>query len=128
MKVLLTRALLSAVAAAGLAGCEARTIEAYPDQLAGIGVIVKARDDGHFVQKVVDGGPAQQAGVIEGERILSIDGESTDGKPLASVVDRLRGKDGSDVVLRVEGPRGVEVVTVTRRTLAKAAGRSYEAR
>lgn len=111
-----------------VAGCQGRTLEAYPEQLAGIGVVVKADRGDHVVQTVVVGGPAQEAGVMEGGRILAIDGEPTQGKPLASVVDQLRGKDGTRVVLRVDGPGGLLTTTVTRRPLSRTAGRTYEAR
>lgn len=128
MRVRLAAILALVLGTAFVAGCQGRTIEAYPEQLVGIGVVVKADGGEHVVQRVIAGGPAEEAGVMEGGRIVAIDGEPTRGKPLASVVDQLRGKDGTRVVLRVDGPAGLLTTTVTRRMLARTAGRSYQAR
>jgi C-terminal processing protease CtpA/Prc len=52
--------------------------------------------------------------------VLAINGESVQGKTLATVVDALRGKDGSPVVVRVHSTKGNEVtVTLTRQKLAR---------
>jgi C-terminal processing protease CtpA/Prc len=115
-----------AVAFAGLSACESRTLQAYPDQLAGVGIVVKTGPTGHVVSRVIEGGPAADAGVRPGDRIVAVDGATTDGQSLARVVESLRGEEGSEVVLRLAGGRGDVVVTVTRRLLARA-GDDYRA-
>ena len=120
----------AAVAAMVLFGaaCGDKTIEAYPTELAGIGVVLKSAPDGFVVGSVVDGGPAGQAGIKEGDRVVEIDGQPTEGRSLASVVDSLRGKDGSQVLVRVaSGGASTEVVTLKRRVMRKAA-EGYQAR
>lgn len=112
-----------------LAGsCGDKTIEAYPTELAGIGVVVKSAPDGFVVGSVIDGGPAREAGIKEGDRVLEVDGKPTEGRTLASVVDSLRGKDGSQVMVRIaSGASPTEVVTIQRRVMRKGA-EGYQAR
>ena len=47
--------------------------------------------------KVFPGGPAHQAGALDGDVILEIDGVSTEGETLVEIVQRLRGHKGTDV-------------------------------
>lgn len=109
-------------------GCGDKTIEAYPTELAGIGVVVKSAPEGFVVGTVIDGGPAREAGIKEGDRVLEVDGQPTDGRTLASVVDSLRGKDGSQVMVRIaSGPSSTEVVTLKRRVMRKGS-EGYQAR
>ena len=49
-------------------------------------------------------GPAWQAGVTSGTRIIAIDGMPTHGVPLAEVVVRLRGPRGTSAMLEVRDP------------------------
>ena len=64
-----------------------------------------------FVVSPVSSGPAWQAGVVSGERILAIDGVPTRGLGLADVVGRLRGPIGTTVMLRVAAARPTPVPT-----------------
>ncbi len=49
-----------------------------------------------------EGKPAQRAGIEAGDRILSVDGKSTDGLSVSEVSHMLRGEPGSTVVLKIE--------------------------
>ena len=49
-----------------------------------------------------EGKPAQRAGVEAGDRILSVDGKSTEGLAVSEVSNMLRGEPGSTVVLELE--------------------------
>jgi carboxyl-terminal processing protease len=49
-------------------------------------------------------GPARVAGAKPGDRILEIDGVTTEGMTLAVVVDRLRGDQGTSLTLVVQAP------------------------
>ena len=55
-------------------------------------------------------GPASQAGLREGDRIVSIDGDPVRSMVLEDVVERLRGPIGSEVELEVV--RDGELVTL----------------
>lgn len=41
----------------------------------GIGIVTQRQDAGTFVSAVFDGGPADQAGILVGDRLVSVDGE-----------------------------------------------------
>lgn len=128
MSVLLTRTCVFCACLVAMAGCSDKTIEAYPAQLAGIGVVVKSSRGQHVVEEVIDGGPAAQAGLVAGARIVEVDGAPTKGRTLASVVDQLRGPDGSNVELRVQSATGVVTLSLKRGVLARGTGKAYLAR
>jgi C-terminal processing protease CtpA/Prc len=123
----LMRSLAQVLVAFALWSCEGKTLQAYPDELAGVGIVVKAAPEGHTVAKVIADGPAASAGIEEGDRLLAINGISTTGKPLASVVDLLRGKAGTSVVVRTNGKHGEVTATLTRRLLARNGSSDYHA-
>lgn len=127
MNVLGARICVICASLFALSSCTSNTIEAYPEQLVGIGIVVKADRGNHVVQKVIAGGPADQAGLVIGTRLIGIDGSPTKGRSLASVVDRLRGQDGTQVELQVEGPDGAATLKVKRRMLARVEGQAYRA-
>lgn len=54
-----------------------------------------------------EGKPAQRAGILAGDRILSVDGKSTMGLTVSEVSNNLRGEPGTTVVLEIER-EGVE--------------------
>jgi len=74
------------------------------------------------IGKVFEGGPADRAGVKDGDVIEEIDGTSTEGLPMQKVIERLRGAEGSQVVIRVRQPKdGVaRVFTITRGVLPRS--------
>ena len=62
--------------------------------------------------------PAEKAGLRPGDIVRSVDGESTDGWTVAQAVTRIRGEEGTEVVLGIERPGGtMEEVTITRGTI-----------
>jgi carboxyl-terminal processing protease len=65
----------------------------------------------------LDGSPAEEAGLRAGDRILAIDGRSTAGESVNSLVFEVRGEAGTDVTLTVE--RGDERldITITRAVI-----------
>ena len=65
----------------------------------------------------LDGSPAEEAGLRPGDRVLAIDGESTIGESLSSLVFEVRGEAGTDVTLTIE--RGDEEldITITRAVI-----------
>lgn len=81
----------------------------------GVGVMVEETPEGVEIISVLPDSPAEQAGVQAGERIVSVDGEEVADAPLQAVVDKVQGKEGTTVVLGLEGgPQGHREVEVTR--------------
>lgn len=65
----------------------------------GIGVQFNMQNDTILVIQTVKGGPSEKAGLLAGDRIISVDGVVVAGvkMPEDSIVDRLRGERGSEV-------------------------------
>jgi carboxyl-terminal processing protease len=108
---------LSAMAAAIVACSE--PMQAYPEELAGVGLVLQSESSGQTVKEVIANGPAATAGVSVGDQVLAIDGEATSGKTLAEVVHSLRGRAGTTVSIRLRGPRGETTTALTRRVLTR---------
>lgn len=81
----------------------------------GVGLWTRRAADGRIeVSRVQKGGPAARAGIREGDRLHSIDGEHVTGRPVTEVVALLRGdRAGSPVVLGME--RGTRAWSRTLR-------------
>jgi C-terminal processing protease CtpA/Prc len=106
------------VLALPLVSCK-KTIQARPESLGGVGVVLQTTPTGPEIAELVAGGPAASAGIHVGDRVLAVNGESVDGKSLATVVASLRGKNGSSVVVRVRGGTGDLTVTLLRQQLSR---------
>ncbi|MGW0704925.1 S41 family peptidase [Streptomyces sp. NPDC002643] len=66
--------------------------EALDGEYTGVGLWAKQDSDGRIeVSRVQDGSPADTAGIRSGDRLLSVDGEKVDGRPVTEVVSLLRG-------------------------------------
>lgn len=85
----------------------------------GIGVEIDTRDGWMIVHGVIEGGPAERAGMQPGDRFLAIDGRSARDMPVSDAVRRMRGEPGTEVRVRVrrEGvDEGIEL-TLTREII-----------
>ncbi|MBQ6948256.1 MAG: S41 family peptidase, partial [Firmicutes bacterium] len=81
----------------------------------GIGITME--DDGKgrcHVVAPVKGSPAEDAGLMAGDIVVSVDGTSLEGRSLSEWGDLIRGKAGTDVVLVVERDGMRLTFTVTR--------------
>lgn len=65
----------------------------------------------------LDGSPAEAAGLRAGDHILAIDGTSTAGESLSSLVFVVRGEAGTDVTLTVQRGEQTVDITVTRAVI-----------
>ena len=86
-------------------------------QYGGVGAMIMQRGDSIFISEPYQGLPADEAGLKAGDRIVSVDGQSTHGKTTADVSSAMRGQAGTDVVLRVEREGKEFERTVTRREI-----------
>jgi len=82
----------------------------------GLGVELKAGEDCLNILSVIPGGPAAEAGIRAGERIISVGGVSAEQRDPDYIADLLRGPEGSKAALSIESPEGLRrQVTVARR-------------
>lgn len=95
------------------------TTERRANNYVGVGVTVDySREEGLLVQSVTEGGPANKAGVVPGDIITAVDGESIAGDAREDGADKIAGEAGTQVVLTLLGEDGVSRdVTCTRATL-----------
>ncbi len=84
------------------------------DGEAGVGLVLAARGTALVVAQAISGGPAAQAGIRAGDRILSVDGDNARGSSPEDAEDWLDGPEGSEVTLVVQGARGRRRLTLTR--------------
>ncbi|MBZ0271445.1 S41 family peptidase, partial [bacterium] len=67
----------------------------------GVGIEVGLRGDHLTVVAPIEGTPAGQAGLLPMDRIVAVDGKSTEGMSLTEAVNLIRGEIGSPVVLTI---------------------------
>ena len=88
---------------------------------AGIGSIIRwnSQISNSVIEEPYEGMPAAEAGLRKGDVILSIDGESMEGKDNAYVSDHLRGDAGTTFELKIRRPStGKEMrFKITRRSI-----------
>ncbi|MFA9401959.1 MAG: S41 family peptidase [Anaerolineales bacterium] len=71
-------------------------------EYAGIGAEISKGDQGKFYLVPIEGGPAEAAGILEGDVLLAIDGVPiSKDTALESVITRIRGTEGSVIRLTV---------------------------
>lgn len=68
----------------------------------GIGVVIDKVEGMVFVRDVVPKGPAHKAGMMQRDRILEVEGRSTEEMSVARIVEAIRGKSGTTVKLLVQ--------------------------
>jgi carboxyl-terminal processing protease len=68
----------------------------------GIGIELTPREDGVYVGRVFEGGPAADAGVQADDRVLTVDGEDVSAMTVDEISSRLRGERGQALVLGVQ--------------------------
>ncbi len=78
----------------------------------GIGAVVSTDGGEIVISEPIEGGPAEKAGIVAGDRILGVDGESTAGMTVDQAVSRIRGEEGTDVSLLVLHPDADEPVEI----------------
>jgi len=86
----------------------------------GIGAFVDVDEEGKIVLVgIFEEGPAEQAGLLNGDRVLEVDGVSVVGRTLYEAIGLIRGPAGSAVTLLVERAETAAPfeVTVTRARL-----------
>ena len=100
----------------------AKDVQAANDDLrgsfSGVGIEFVIRNDTLRVQNVISHGPAEEAGVLAGDKLVTVDDSAFTGKTLTNeeAMHRLKGPEGTEVKLGVlrYGEKELRQITVTR--------------
>lgn len=81
----------------------------------GIGIEIGIKNGILTVIAPLESTPAERAGIKSGDKILKVNGESTENMPLEVVVSKIRGKPGTKVTLTIHReewvePKDIEIV------------------
>jgi carboxyl-terminal processing protease len=83
--------------------------ESTTGNYAGLGIQIDVRNGWITIISPLPGTPAERAGIQPGDRIVAVDGKSTEGYTPDEARETLRGKEGSKVSITVDRP-GVEAL------------------
>src|SRR5215213_11046776 len=87
-------------------------------QFGGVGIVISMKDGHVIVVSPMEDTPGFKAGILSGDRILKIDGSSTEKFSIQDAVKKLRGEPGSKVEMTIlRASSGI----VTNYTLVRAA-------
>ena len=90
-------------------------------QFEGIGAHVRQREDGAIqIISPIEGGPAARSGIRPGDIIVAVDGNSLEGVSLLDAISKIRGPQGTEVLLTVRhiGSSALVEISVIRDTIA----------
>ncbi len=71
-------------------------------QYGGIGALIMRRGDFIFVSETYEGFPADDAGLLPGDKILSIDGKSAVNRTQEEVSSMLKGQPGTEISIEIK--------------------------
>ena len=95
----------------------------------GVGIQLEMQDGKAMVETPIFGSPAYEAGVLAGDVILKVNGQSIDGLELPDIVKLITGPVGSSVTLTVEHDSGQTAdLTMTRREIVVSTVDGYQRR
>jgi len=78
-------------------------------QFGGLGITVSVEDGTLTIVAPMEDSPGFQAGLMPGDRILRIDGKSTEKLTISEAVDKLRGDVGEQITLTIQRPSTKEI-------------------
>ena len=87
--------------------------DSFRGNFGGIGALLERREDGHIYLSPLPGNPAEAAGVLEGDILLSVDGQEILAEmTVQDVVDMIRGEQGTEVKLNIIHAGEIEPVDI----------------
>lgn len=75
--------------------------EGTEGQFIGIGIEIAIKNNFLTVVSPIEGSPASRVGILVDDKILEINGDSTEGITIEGAIEKLRGKVGTKVELRI---------------------------
>jgi len=92
--------------------------ESLEGEFSGVGIEISIEDSVLSVVTPLVGTPAEAAGIVAGDQILAIDGESTEGFTLTKAGVRIRGETGTTVTLTIRHEDGTIIdIPIVRATI-----------
>ena len=79
----------------------------------GIGAEMSTVNGAPVIQSVIPGSPAEKAGLLGGDTVLSVDGVTTEGLSVDTVVSKIRGDAGTTVKLSILHQGAADPITVS---------------
>ncbi len=101
----------------------AEDYQSYREQMensyVGVGMTITVLDDdqGFEIKQVTKDGPAEEAGLLAGDVVIAVDGESVVSLGASEAKSRIRGEEGTTVELTVNRAGETLTFTVERRTI-----------
>lgn len=94
--------------------------EEIAGNFSGVGMEVGMREGMVTVIAPLPNTPAEKAGIIAGDTLIKIDGETTEGMNVDEAVQRIRGEQGTTVTLTIfrEGETEFREIAIVRDTIA----------
>lgn len=83
----------------------------------GVGIVISVKDKQLIVVAPIEGTPGEKAGIRSGDQIMKIDGKDTKELALDEAVGKIRGKEGTDVVLTLRRGETVKDYALTRANI-----------
>ncbi len=83
----------------------------------GVGIVIGTKDKQLIVVAPIEGTPGEQAGIKSGDQIVKIDGQDTKDLALDEAVNKIRGPEGSQVVLTIKRGQETQDYALTRSNI-----------
>jgi len=121
-----TRSLVGAISEKSTSS-SSNTASGSSDAYSGIGASMEDRAIGGqsyiFITGTAPNSPAARAGLVRGDRLVSVDGQSVAGRTTDNIINLVRGPSGSTVTLAVEraATKRVETLKIMREMTSTAA-------
>ncbi|MDR0869913.1 MAG: S41 family peptidase [Planctomycetaceae bacterium] len=85
--------------------------------LVGLGVELRSDRESLIIVRVIQGSPAQECGLLDGDRILAVNGTSTKGRDTDSAADLLQGVEGTQAKLLIQSNGQTRNMSIARRQI-----------
>lgn len=99
--------------------------EQISGEYVGIGAEVILKDGWITIVTPLDDSPAFAAGLMADDRIVAIDGKTTENEPIDASIARMKGEPGTEVVLTIERDGKQQEITVVRNHIRNRPVRGF---